>query len=143
MSGRPARRPGQTLACGWCGQEFPLAARGRTPKWCSQACRQRAWEQRRAVASGAAAVDVVVRTVEVEKPVTVKVVQRVEVPVTPTGRAWPGLLAELVDQIDRGRVYDRDLAQLDTAVSDVLQALKRRPGFERLLLRSGGPSPRR
>ena len=136
MSGRPARRPGQTLTCGWCRREFPLASRGRTPKWCSQSCRQRAWEHRRAAASERAAVDVVVRTVEVEKPVTVRVVQRVEVPVVPTSRAWPGLLAELVDQIDRGRIYDRDLAELAAAVDAVLRALRRRPALERVLRRA-------
>ena len=136
MSGRPARRPGQTLTCGWCGREFALAARGRTPKWCSQSCRQRAWEQRRAAESARAAVDVVVRTVEVEKPVTVRVVQRVEVPVALTGRAWLGVLAELVDQIDRGRIYDRDLAEVAVAVDDVLRALHRRPAFQRVLRRS-------
>ncbi len=136
MSGRPARRPGQTLTCGWCGREFPLGERGRTPKWCSQSCRQRAWEQRRAAASGNAAVDVVVHTVEVEKPVTVKVVQRVEVPVVPTGRAWAGLLAELVDLIDRGRVYDRDLADLASALDDVLRALNRRDAVQRIQRRS-------
>jgi len=82
------------------------------------------------------AVEVVVHTVEVEKPVTVKVVQPVEVPVIPTGRAWPGLLAELVDQLDRGRVYDRDLAELAAAVEDVLRALHRRPALRRNLRRS-------
>ncbi len=126
MSGRPARRPGQTLTCGWCGHEFPLGERGRTPKWCSQSCRQRAWEQRRAADSGRAAVDVVVRTVEVEKPVTVEVVERADVLVAPTGRAWPAVLAELVDQIDRGRIYDRDLAALADALRPVLAAYARR-----------------
>lgn len=31
---------------------------GRRPKWCPDTCRHRAWEQRRAVASGRAAVEV-------------------------------------------------------------------------------------
>ena len=30
-----ARRPGQSLACGWFGSPILLPARGRTPKWCS------------------------------------------------------------------------------------------------------------
>lgn len=42
--------------------------RGRTPKWCSDRCRRRAWEQRRAAESGLAAVDVVVQKVAVEAP---------------------------------------------------------------------------
>lgn len=138
MPGRPARRPGQTLRCGWCGREFSLAVRGRTPKWCTQSCLQRAWEQRRAAESSHAAVDVVVHTVEVEKPVPVKVVQRVEVPVTPTGQAWPSLLAELVDQLDRGRVYDRDLSELAAVVDDVLRALHRHPALQRVLRRRSG-----
>src|SRR5450756_3037692 len=41
---RTARRPGQTLACGWCGSSILVPARGRVPKWCSSSCRHRAWE---------------------------------------------------------------------------------------------------
>lgn len=136
MPHKPMRVPGQTVTCGWCGTPFPVAATGRIPTWCSQSCRQRAWEQRRAAASGLAAVKVVVHTVEVEKPVEVRITERVEVPVLPTGRSWPGLLTELVDQLDRGRVYDRDLAELASAVSDVLRALERRPALQRALRRN-------
>lgn len=138
MTKRPRRRPGQTLMCGWCSREFVPSVRGRTPKWCSHACRQRAWEQRRAARSGLAAVDVVQRVVEVEKPVTKTVVKRVEVPAHPGSRDWPAVLADLAVQLDRGRVYDRDLASLATALSDVRQALERRPAYQRLLRRSRG-----
>jgi len=62
------RRPGQTLACGWCGSPILLPARGRIPKWCSSSCRHRAWELTRAAASGRAAVQVVDRAVEVDRP---------------------------------------------------------------------------
>ena len=82
MAKRPRRRADRTLVCGWCSREFLPATRGRTPKWCSQACRQRACEQRRAARSGLVAVEVVQQVVEVEKVVQKEVVKRVEVPVS-------------------------------------------------------------
>lgn len=131
MSRKPARITGQTLICGWCGHAVELAATGRIPKWCSHACRQRAWEQRRAAKSGLAAVDVITQTVEVEKRVEVHVVQRVEVPINPRGAAWRRALAELVEQLDRGIMYDRDLAELEASLNEVLAALQRRPAMVR------------
>ena len=89
MAKRPPRRAGQALVCGWCSREFVPADRGRTPKWCSQGCRQRAWEQRRAARSGLVAVDVVHEVVEVEKVVQKEVVKRVEVPVRPLDATGP------------------------------------------------------
>jgi len=136
MTKRPRRRADQTLVCGWCSREFLPATRGRTPKWCSQSCRQRAWEQRRAARSGLAAVEIVQQVVEVEKVVQKEVVQRVEVPLRPSRQDWPVLLTELVGQLDRDRIYDRDLGELATALSEVLQALERRPAFRRLVRRS-------
>ncbi len=136
MASRPKRRTGQTLVCGWCGCEFIPASRGRAPKWCSQACRQRAWEQRRAADAGLVAVEVVQQLVEVEKPVEVKVVERVEVPARPTRRDWPDLLSTLTDQLDRGLVYDRDLPEVAARLADVFRSLERRPGYARLLRRS-------
>src|SRR5665648_592219 len=68
---RAPRRPGQTVACGWCGSPIQLPARGRTLKWCPSSCRHRAWELTRAAASGRAAVQVVDRVVEVDRLVTV------------------------------------------------------------------------
>ncbi|MFI5503774.1 Uncharacterised protein [Corynebacterium kutscheri] len=35
--------------CQWCGTEFLATSRGRPRKFCSHACRQRAYEQRNAV----------------------------------------------------------------------------------------------
>lgn len=87
--------------------------------WCSPACRQRAWEQKRAAASGRAAVKVVERRVEVP------------VPTTPGRRDWPGLLAELAAQLNDGRVYDRDLVSLAEALNPVLDAYERRTGHMR------------
>jgi hypothetical protein len=48
-----------SVTCGWCGAGVTVAARGSVPKWCSATCRHRAWEQRRAAASGLVAVEVV------------------------------------------------------------------------------------
>jgi hypothetical protein len=121
------RRPGQTLACGWCGSPILLPARGRTPKWCSSSCRHRAWELSRAAASGRAAVQVVDRVVEVDRPVTV--VQEVLVATVPQGAAWPAALAQLATALDTGRIYDRDLPALAQALAGVAEALDRRPGW--------------
>ena len=126
---RPPRRPGQTLACGWCGSPILLPARGRIPKWCSSSCRHRAWELTRAAASGRAAVQVVDRVVEVDR--VVAVVQEVPVATVPQGAAWSAALAQLATQLDNGRVYDRDLPALVQALADVADALSRRPGSRR------------
>jgi hypothetical protein len=126
---RSPRRPGQTLACGWCGSQIQLPARGRTPKWCSSSCRHRAWELSRAAASGHAAVQVVDRVVEVDRTVTV--VQEVLVATVPQGAAWPAALAQLATALDTGRVYDRDLPALALALARVADALERRPGWRR------------
>jgi hypothetical protein len=124
---RSPRRPGQTLACAWCGSPILLPARGRTPKWCSSSCRHRAWELTRAAASGRAAVQVVDRAVEVDRLVTV--VQEVPVATVPKGAAWPAALAQLATALDTGRIYDRDLPALAQALAGVSDALDRRPGW--------------
>ena len=124
---RSPRRPGQTLAGGWCGSSILLPARGRTPKWCSSSCRHRAWELTRAAASGHAAVQVVDRVVEVDRVVTV--VREVPVDTVATGAAWPAALATLATALDAGRVYDRDLPALAQALAGVADALDRRPGW--------------
>ena len=132
--GRPRGRPGEDEAstsalapadavtrrraattCGWCSAPIQPKARGRIPTWCSPACRQRAWEQARAAASGRSAVTVVERRVEVR------------VPATPTRRDWARLLDELANQIDDGRIYDRDLLELAAVLRHVLDAYGRRP----------------
>jgi len=122
---RVARCPGQILACGWCGSPILLPARGRVPKWCSSSCRHRAWELTRAAASGRAAVQIVDRVVEVNKPSPVIE----QVLVSPRGPAWTNALAALVAELDTGRVYDRDLPALADALGHVLNALDRRPGL--------------
>ena len=124
---RSPRRPGQSLACGWCGSPILLPARGRIPKWCSSSCRHRAWELTRAATSGRAAVQVVDRVVEVDRLVTA--VQEVPVTSVPKGAEWPGALAQLATALDTGRVYDQDLPALAQALSDVADALDRRPAW--------------
>jgi hypothetical protein len=92
-----------------------VPSRGRVPKWCGDACRHRAWEQRRAAASGRSAVEVVEHRVEVladPRPRTVD--------------DWAGLLTELTGRLDSGRIYDRDLPALNGAVLGLVQAFNRR-----------------
>lgn len=124
---RSPRRPGQTLACGWCGSTILLSARGRIPKWCSSSCRHRAWELTRAAASGRAAVQVVDRAVEVDRLVTL--IQEVPVTTVPKGAEWPATLDHLATALDTGRVYDRDLPALARALANVADALGRPPGW--------------
>lgn len=118
---RSPRRPGQTLACGWCGSPILLPARGRIPKWCSSSCRNRAWELTRAAASGRAAIQVVDRVAQVDRPAAT----------APQGSAWPDILAQLANQLDNGRLYDRDLPALAQGLAEVAAALNRRPGWRR------------
>ena len=100
-SGR--RVAGQLLACGWCGRPILLQRTGRMPKWCSAACRQRAWEHSRAAASGHAAVRVVDRYVAA-------------VPADVPG--WINQLSLLAGQITTasGQIPDRNLDQLAAAL---------------------------
>lgn len=97
---------------------------GRVPTWCSNSCRHRAWEQRRAAASGLASREVVERLVEVEVPVPV--VREVEVEVVPRGAGWADALHQLADHLDRGVVYDRDLDILGESLGAVSAAMTRR-----------------
>lgn len=127
---RPSpRSPGQTVECGWCGQAVTVPARGRVPKWCTAACRHRAWEQARAAASGRAAVDVRDRVVETVKTVTVVQHHTTEVPVPSRPASvseFVDVLADLTRRVDSGRVYDRDLPTLTATVRDLVEALARR-----------------
>jgi hypothetical protein len=125
------RVPGQVLACGWCEGPITVAKVGRTPKWCSTSCRHRAWETSRAAATGAVAVRIVERTVEVEVPVMV--VKRVATPGTavPKGAGWVAALNELTRQVEAGRVYDRDLPAIAASLEALLVALTQRPGLRR------------
>jgi hypothetical protein len=117
----PTRRAAAT-SCGWCGGVIEIKATGRIPKWCSPACRQRAWEQSRAAASGRAAVEVVERLVEVP-------VARER---TPRRAGWPALLRELAAQLNDGSIYARDLPELGTGLNDLAAAYNRRQNRRRV-----------
>ena len=113
------------VTCGWCGTNIKVARVGRMPKWCSPACRHRAWEQRRAAESGLVAVDVVDRPVEVTREVTKA--ETVPVVVSPTTvKHWSELLTTLADRLDQGRIYDRDVSELLPAMSALILAFNRR-----------------
>lgn len=127
MAAKQRRRPGQTVTCGWCGRTFPLLTTGRLPKYCGDTCRHRAWEHRQALDLDRTPVEVVVHRVEVEKA------PGPELAVRRNGAGWAEALAELGRDLDRGRVYDRDLRALAEQLDQVFQALQRRPGWSRLL----------
>ena len=118
------RRP-ESVSCTWCGSETIVLPVGRVPSWCSNSCRHRAWEQRRAASSGLASREQVERLVEVEVPVTI--IEEIEVEVLPKGASWANALTQLADQLDRGLVYERDLADLADAIDAATAALARRP----------------
>lgn len=126
---RRPRAAGGVIECAWCGQPTPIPARGRVPKWCSSSCRHRAWEQRRAAASGLCAVEVVERTVETvtvqsvvkPEPVTVHVERRPQ-----SASEFAQVLLDLAHRLDTGRIYDRDLATLHAPITALLDALLRR-----------------
>ena len=123
------RLPGQTVQCGWCGKSTPIPARGRVPKWCSSTCRHRAWEQRRAAASGRRAVEVVDRVIETVRTEKAIEKQIVEVPVEhrrTTPREFAVVLFDLSARLDMGRIYDRDLPEIDEAMGHALTSLMRR-----------------
>jgi len=126
---RLPRAPGGTVACGWCGAAVTVPSRGRIPKWCSATCRHRAWEQRRAATSGRAAIEVVDRPVEVVRTITKvqRVIVQAPIAAAPqTVHEWSNLLAELTDRLDRGRIYDREVAALRPAVAALVEAFNRR-----------------
>jgi hypothetical protein len=112
-----ARRAAATT-CGWCHGPITPRSRGPIPKWCSVACRKRAWEQKRAAESGLAAVEIVERPVPVSVPTPAVRV--------PRHADWGDTLLELGRQLDRGAIYDRDLPIVAGALRDVLAAFERR-----------------
>lgn len=124
LTAAKTRRP-TTVSCTWCGSQTTVLPVGRVPSWCSNSCRHRAWEQRRAASSGLASREEVERLVEVEVPVII--IKEVEVEVLPKGASWVNALAQLADQLDRRLVYDRDLADLAQAIDAATAALARRP----------------
>ena len=45
----------------------------------------------------------------------------------PKGPSWAKALTQLAEQLDRGLVYDRDLADLAKSLEAATEALNRRP----------------
>lgn len=120
-----ARQRPTSVLCGWCGNATAVNARGRIPTWCSDACRHRAWEQRRAASSGLCAVRVVDREVEVVRTITE--VQQMSVLAEPaTVEEWAQVLSALTDRLDRGRIYDRDVRLLLPTIAGLVEAMNRR-----------------
>jgi hypothetical protein len=111
-----ARRAAATN-CGWCRGSITPGASGPIPKWCSDTCRKRAWEQKRAAASGRSAVEIVERVVTVPSQ---------QPPPPPRQLAWVDLLRVLAQQLDGGAVYDRHLSTIAAAAEGVLRAAQRR-----------------
>jgi endogenous inhibitor of DNA gyrase (YacG/DUF329 family) len=70
-------RTGTSGVCPRCENPIPVRATGRPARWCSQRCRRAAYEERRAAATGAIAVEVVetVTTTEHELDECVRRVQ--------------------------------------------------------------------
>ena len=87
-----------------------------------------AWEQRRAAASGRAAVEVVDRPVEVVRTITKvqRVIVEAPIAVAPqTVYEGSDLLAAPTDRLNRGRIHDRDVPALRPAVAALVDAFNR------------------
>jgi hypothetical protein len=124
MGARRRRRPGQTVTCAWCKRTFPLLSTGRLPKYCGDTCRHSAWENRRALVRQQPVVEVVIQTVEVERPRFGP-----ELQVRRNGPGWVTALRALAEDLDRDRVYDRDLSRLAQQLNQVVRSLERRPAW--------------
>ncbi|MGW9351706.1 hypothetical protein [Nocardiopsis flavescens] len=127
--------------CGWCGETVPYTGKGRPPKYCSKAHRNRAWEVRSAAArleadreAGAAAADGEPVREVIRETVTRTATRsaRVEVPRPyPVERpARPGKAREVEEYLDqvaaavrRGDIGHYDHRRLLRSVRAVLAAI--------------------
>lgn len=104
--------------CAWCGGQLAYPGRGPRPTYCSQSCRQRSYELRRAERQtgrdlGAAAVSAPPE----------RVVERVvERPYPTTAAGWADALAALAGQARSGQLRG-DARRLTAACQTVLDAL--------------------
>jgi hypothetical protein len=117
---RERRQRPHTITCPWCDTTIVVKARGRTPKWCSDTCRHRAWEQQRAAESGRSAVQIV------ERPVVIQHTTRIPAANPAREVEWADTLAQLTRLVDSGRVYDRDLRPIAEAAVALNNSLERR-----------------
>jgi len=134
------------VSCEWCGQAVPYGGRGRVPRYCCRAHRQRAYEVRTAEARlGRALRDGQLRAAPVERVVERETIVRREVRVavphhveptmlveqdpTPTkrrgGREWLGELEQLTAALAGGELGSQHWyhARIYEALGDVLNAL--------------------
>lgn len=79
-------------------------------------------QNRRALEQQEPVVEVVIQTVEVERRRPGP-----ELQVRRNGPGWVAALEALTEDLDRGRVYDRDLNQLTQQLDQVVRSLERRP----------------
>lgn len=121
LAAEPApNRRDAARTCGWCGGAIYVKPVGRIPKWCSASCRQRAWEQSRAAASGRSAVTVV------ERLVAAPTVERPR-----RSAEWAGILNDLANQFDQDHIYARDLTDIAVALDRVIAAYRRQTNRRR------------
>jgi endogenous inhibitor of DNA gyrase (YacG/DUF329 family) len=93
---RVARTP-----CAWCGGAVEVKPRGRRPRFCSQACRQRDYELRTAAARYGA--DLAAGRIAAEP--AERVIERTVLAKHPSRPAeWVAALAELAEQLRTGRI---------------------------------------
>lgn len=119
--------------CPRCGNEVPrsTSGRGRPRVWCSHRCRRAAYEERRAAANGAIAIEVVARHTEppwdetiarvLASPVACRKVVR-ELSRRLRDRElgqpqWEGVLAEILSLEEAARPVDRHDATVDPGAS--------------------------
>ena len=122
--------------CEWCGREMAYAGRGRPPRYCSQAHRQRAYELRTALArrdadraaGRARGAEEPVR--EVVRETVVRTVTRtvrgpvVERPVVPTrAHEVQAVLEDTADAVMAGRIPHWDHRRLWQGVARLMAAL--------------------
>ena len=100
----PSNSRSGPVRCLWCGQELPSASGvGRRRRYCAQACRQRAYENRNALERGAIPPDAVVLTQQERDDLADRLYQvrcaAEDVATALAERAGPAELAPLVSEM--------------------------------------------
>lgn len=100
----PSIRPRGTVRCLWCGREVQIAGTaGRPRRYCGQACRQRAYENRTALQRGGLPLDAVVLSVQERDDLADRLYQMrcaaEDVATALAEGATGGELASLVDEL--------------------------------------------
>ena len=97
------RREGRCLRC---GAIWTSSAVGRPRKWCSQTCRRAAYEERRAAANGAVAIQVVERSATTEHNLDECVKRALDSPTACRHILRALLKQERLEQLDREPRWD-------------------------------------